>query len=47
MDYTNCIKCGILLDPETEAVYHNGEPYCFDHYEEIIAEEQDEEYSDD
>lgn len=43
MHYVHCIKCGIILDLETEAIEYKREYYCLDHYEEVIQEEQEKE----
>lgn len=42
LNYTKCKKCGNILDPN-EAIEHNGNDYCIDHYEELIQDEQDKE----
>lgn len=39
--YTKCATCGRLIDIEDEAVEYKGKDYCFDHYEEIVQEDQD------
>lgn len=45
--YVKCATCSRIIDLDTEAVAHKGKHYCFDHYEDLITEEQNEELDDD